>query len=208
MAGTAPNIVLRKGTYYVRVQVPVDVQSILGKREFWESLRTSNFHDAKKASLPIIAKFKREIAAARNSAYGGRGQAARNALASWAVTRYVKLDWNMAVVRNGPPEIVFERRHIDLNKQYVFLRASPEVLDRLLSIDWDGLGRRTTAATPNFCKGDVVAAYEALSANIAATTRKPQPVGGGPRWKPREDDFGLAEAKFKYRPKEIWLWAA
>jgi len=69
MAGTAPNIVLRKGTYYVRVQVPTDVQPILGKREFWESLRTSNFHDAKKAAPPIIAKFKREIAAARNSAY-------------------------------------------------------------------------------------------------------------------------------------------
>jgi len=81
----APNIVLRKGTYYVRVQVPADVQSVLGKREFWESLKTSNFHDAKKAAPPIIAKFKREIAAARNSAYGGRGQAARNALALWAV---------------------------------------------------------------------------------------------------------------------------
>lgn len=76
---------LRKGTYYVRVQVPADVQSILVKREFWESLKTSNFHDAKKAAAPIIAKFKREIATARNSAYGGRGQAARNALASWAV---------------------------------------------------------------------------------------------------------------------------
>jgi hypothetical protein len=68
---------------------------------------------------------------------------------------------------------VFDRRHIDLNKQYVFLKASSVVLARLKSIDWHSLGKRTTAATPNFCKGDVVAAYEALSANIAATTRKP-----------------------------------
>ena len=85
MAGTAPNIKLAKGTYYVRVAVPKEVRHILGKREFWESLRTSNFHDAKKAAPPVIARFKREITHARNIAYGGRTQAARNALASWAV---------------------------------------------------------------------------------------------------------------------------
>jgi hypothetical protein len=86
MAGTAPNIKLRKDTYYVRVQVPANVQAVIGKTELWESLRTGNFHDARKAAPPVIDRFKREIDAARRGTWDQtRTMPARAALANWAV---------------------------------------------------------------------------------------------------------------------------
>lgn len=85
MAGSAPNIILLKGTYYVRVAVPRDVKATIGKGELWESLKTSNFHDAKKSAPPVIAKFKRQIDTARRGTTGQiQTTPARIALANWA----------------------------------------------------------------------------------------------------------------------------
>jgi hypothetical protein len=91
MAGNAPNIKLRKGTYYVRIQVPADARPILRKREIWESLRTGNFHDARKAAPPVIDRLKREIEAARRGTWHqSRTMPARVALAQWAAREAAK----------------------------------------------------------------------------------------------------------------------
>ena len=87
MAGSFPGIVLQKGTYYARVGVPKDVRHLFDSGELWQTLKTSNFADAKKSAPPVIADFKRRISAARRGAtYQNRTQPARVALANWALT--------------------------------------------------------------------------------------------------------------------------
>ncbi|MGH1557995.1 DUF6538 domain-containing protein [Caulobacter segnis] len=59
-------VVLKGGTYYVRIVVPADVRPAFGgKGELWETLGTGNPHDAVKMAPPIRAKFKTMIAEAR-----------------------------------------------------------------------------------------------------------------------------------------------
>ena len=85
MAGSLPNVRLVKGTYYVYVQIPADVQSVLNQKSFWKTLNTGNFHDARKFAPPIIAGFKRQIATARTrKSVSPNLEAARRALAKWA----------------------------------------------------------------------------------------------------------------------------
>jgi len=43
----------RDGTYYLRIHVPADlVTAMNGKKEFWRSLRTKDYNDAKRRELP------------------------------------------------------------------------------------------------------------------------------------------------------------
>jgi len=86
MAGSAPNIVLRKGTWYLRKQIPADVRAIIGKSEMWVSLKTGDFQEAKKAAVPHAARIDRNIAEVRRKLAGGSLDLipARLALAAWA----------------------------------------------------------------------------------------------------------------------------
>lgn len=61
------NLIQKKGesTWYVRLAIPVDVQKALGCKVRIRSLKTGLRKEAKEASLPYLAQWKAEIAAAR-----------------------------------------------------------------------------------------------------------------------------------------------
>lgn len=63
----ASNITRRSGSknYYVRITVPKDVQIRFGKKEVWESLRTSNATEAKRRARPIQDRYDREFSILR-----------------------------------------------------------------------------------------------------------------------------------------------
>ena len=106
MAGSFPGIVLKKGTYYARVVVPKDVRHLFDSGELWQTLKTSDFSDAKKAAPPILAEFKRRIASARRgSIYEDRTQMARIAMAKWAVRKGMRPDESAETVTHTPWEI-------------------------------------------------------------------------------------------------------
>ena len=50
----ATNIVSRRGTYYVRVAMPVDLQVDGGPKEVWRSLRTKDRRDAKSLAAGVV----------------------------------------------------------------------------------------------------------------------------------------------------------
>ncbi|MDP9524179.1 site-specific integrase [Pseudomonas putida] len=64
------NLIQKKGesTWYVRLQIPGDVQKALGCKVRIRSLKTGLRKEAKEASLPYLAQWKAEIAAARSQA--------------------------------------------------------------------------------------------------------------------------------------------
>lgn len=57
-------ILLRGGTFYVRIAVPSELRSILGKTELKRSLSTKNRSDAALLAPPAIASFQRQLAEA------------------------------------------------------------------------------------------------------------------------------------------------
>jgi hypothetical protein len=52
-------LLLRGTTYYSKISVPLDCQPILGRRELWKSLRTSNLEEAKLLSLRVTGEARR-----------------------------------------------------------------------------------------------------------------------------------------------------
>ena len=106
MAGSFPGIVLQKGTYYARVAVPKDVRHLFDTAELWQTLKTGNFGDAKKAAPPILAEFKRRIASARRgSIYEHNTQMARIAMAKWAARKGMRPDESAETVTHTTWEI-------------------------------------------------------------------------------------------------------
>jgi len=62
-----PYLRKRGNVFYVRLGIPEDARAQLGKREFFESLKTSDQREAEIKSLPKVAKWKTQIDAARGS---------------------------------------------------------------------------------------------------------------------------------------------
>jgi len=58
-------IVKRGTTYHARLDVPADVQPIIGKKVLGKSLKTSNLAEAKAAGAYVIARWREEILDAR-----------------------------------------------------------------------------------------------------------------------------------------------
>lgn len=55
------NLILRNGTYHVRVRVPPELQKAMGRNEFTKSLKTGSKVEANVKKLPIIAAIRAEI---------------------------------------------------------------------------------------------------------------------------------------------------
>jgi integrase len=75
---------LRGSTYYSIISVPLACQPVLGRRELWKSLRTSNLEEAKLLSLRVTAEarrmfegIKKRAAAPRDPASVARAYAAK-----------------------------------------------------------------------------------------------------------------------------------
>ncbi len=65
------DLVHRRGgseNWYVRVQIPLESQAVLGKKEIWRSLRTTDLKQARKFAHAKIAEIQREIEIALKSA--------------------------------------------------------------------------------------------------------------------------------------------
>lgn len=62
-------LIKRGGVWWVRVAVPADVRSLLGKTELLESLGTGDDAEAVRLGTPVIVQFKRQIADARGCVY-------------------------------------------------------------------------------------------------------------------------------------------
>ncbi|RMT12417.1 Site-specific recombinase, phage integrase family [Pseudomonas amygdali pv. mori] len=60
------NLILRKGTYHVRVRVPPELQKVMGRNEFTKSLKTGSKAEANIKKLPIIAAIRQEIEKFKN----------------------------------------------------------------------------------------------------------------------------------------------
>ena len=58
-------LVLRGSTYHARMDVPKDVQPIIGKKVLGRSLKTSNLAEAKAAAAYVTAEWRRLILDAR-----------------------------------------------------------------------------------------------------------------------------------------------
>ena len=56
---------LRWNTYTVLMRIPKDLQDVLEKSIFRQTLKTSDFAEAEILKLPVIAKWKQRIKAAR-----------------------------------------------------------------------------------------------------------------------------------------------
>ncbi|WP_135076768.1 tyrosine-type recombinase/integrase [Terasakiella sp. SH-1] len=59
-------IVKQKQGYYAALEIPKPLHNHFGKRRFKETLKTRDISEAQRRALPIIAKWKCEIEAARN----------------------------------------------------------------------------------------------------------------------------------------------
>ena len=59
----ASSIVKRAGSanYYVWLSVPLALQPIMGRKEIWQSLATSEPTEAKRRARPILAKRQAEF---------------------------------------------------------------------------------------------------------------------------------------------------
>lgn len=64
------NLVLRSGTWHVRLSVPKDVRHVLNRSEFTESLKTGNKTEAQTKKYPYLHTWKQAIAAARQRISG------------------------------------------------------------------------------------------------------------------------------------------
>jgi len=59
------HVLKRDGIWWVRINIPADLQAEWGKTAEWRSLKTSNDLEAMKAAPAIIAEIKGRIAAMR-----------------------------------------------------------------------------------------------------------------------------------------------
>jgi integrase len=85
MADDLEYLTFKRGTWYVRVQVPPNVQAALGKKELTQTCKTGEQKAALRVRDPIVAKFKAMIERARLSgAASPKEPLARIALAAWA----------------------------------------------------------------------------------------------------------------------------
>lgn len=82
-----PGLTLENNTYLVRVVVPADVRSIIGKRELIRSLATGDYGEAVKRWGPVYKEFKAQIAhaRARGEAVKLDTRAATMALSNWGM---------------------------------------------------------------------------------------------------------------------------
>jgi hypothetical protein len=71
MAGSLSGIRLIGGTYHARIGVPKDVQGILGRWQFQESLRTGDIADARKIAPPIHFDIEQGLGGSMTSVTGG-----------------------------------------------------------------------------------------------------------------------------------------
>ncbi|HEY4030455.1 MAG TPA: DUF6538 domain-containing protein [Caulobacteraceae bacterium] len=62
-------LIKRGGVWWVRVVVPADVRSVIGKTELLATLSTGDNIEAVRLGTPVIAQFKRQIADARGEVY-------------------------------------------------------------------------------------------------------------------------------------------
>jgi len=62
-----PNIQKRGNLYHARLGIPSDLRDKFNKREFKQSLETSDRQEAEIRALAVVSKWKRQIAAARGS---------------------------------------------------------------------------------------------------------------------------------------------
>lgn len=67
----ASNIVLRGGTYYVRIAVPLDLKPRIRRREIWQSLHTKDPREAKRLGAIALAKLQNDWAALRQKRQPG-----------------------------------------------------------------------------------------------------------------------------------------
>jgi integrase len=65
MPSKTHGLIRRGATYYARMGIPADVRQTLGRREFVETLKTSDLREAQFLRMPILAKWVNEIAQAR-----------------------------------------------------------------------------------------------------------------------------------------------
>lgn len=76
--------------------------------------------------------------------------------------KYFDLDWDFAVIRQGfhnYNDLKFNKEDCNRKYQWIFFKAkSPEVLDKLKSIDFNKLSKLNTSI-PGFGKADVIAEY-------------------------------------------------
>ena len=64
------NLVLRSGTWHVRLTVPKDVRHVLNRSEFTESLKTGSKPEAQMKKLAFLHVWKQAIATARQRIAG------------------------------------------------------------------------------------------------------------------------------------------
>lgn len=76
--------------------------------------------------------------------------------------KFFDYEWDFCVVRQGYHDYTkkyFSAEECDRKKQYIFFKAkNEEVLERLMSLDFEALSLKNTS-TPGFGKADVVEAY-------------------------------------------------
>jgi hypothetical protein len=63
--GLMRNVLKREGTWWVRINVPADLQPVWGKTAEWRSLKTADELDAITRAPPIIREIKERIAELR-----------------------------------------------------------------------------------------------------------------------------------------------
>lgn len=77
--------------------------------------------------------------------------------------KFFDYDWDFCVVRQGYHDYTqkyFSADECDRKKQFIFFKAkNEEILNRLMSLDFEALSLKNTS-TPGFGKADVVEAYE------------------------------------------------
>ena len=95
--------------------------------------------------------------------------------------------------------ILVNGERLPTSRELLRLQGFPE--DFKIVVSHAAIRHQTGNAVP-------VPMIRAVARNMVAAMRKPQLVGGGPRWASNEDDFGLGEVKYKCPPKEKWAWAA
>ncbi len=85
------NLILRGGSWYVRLSVPADVRPILNRREYTASLKTGSKQEAQRLKLPFLQAWRDEIASARGLApEKAENQRERAYLASQEIEQFLK----------------------------------------------------------------------------------------------------------------------
>ncbi|MQX54667.1 site-specific integrase [Alcanivorax sediminis] len=84
------NLILRGGSWYVRLSVPADVRPVLNRREYTASLKTGSKQEAQRLKLPFLSAWRDAIAEARGLTPDlGESQREGAYLASQAIETYL-----------------------------------------------------------------------------------------------------------------------